>query len=152
TLFQFLLMGVNGAVLTGDLFNLFVFFEVMLAASYGLALHGSGPTRVKAGLHYIAINLAASLLFLIGVALVYGVTGTLNMADLAVRVPEVPPSDLMLLHTGAALLGIAFLTKAGMWPLCFWLPTTYSAAAAPVAAMFAILSKVGIYILLRLSF
>lgn len=151
TLFQFLLMGINGAVLTGDLFNLFVFFEVMLAASYGLVLHGSGPTRVKAGLHYIAINLAASLLFLIGVALIYGVTGTLNMADVAVRVAQVPDADLMLLHAGAALLGMAFLVKAGMWPLCFWLPTTYSAAAAPVAAVFAILSKVGIYILLRLS-
>ena len=151
TLFQLLLMGVNGAVLTGDLFNLFVFFEVMLAASYGLALHGSGPSRVKAGLHYIAINLAASSLFLIGVALVYGVTGTLNMADLAIKIPQVPEGDRMLLHAGAALLGIAFLVKAGMWPLCFWLPTTYTAAAAPVAAVFAILSKVGIYILLRLS-
>lgn len=151
TLFQFLLMGVNGAVLTGDLFNLFVFFEVMLAASYGLALHGSGPARVKAGLHYIAINLAASSLFLIGVALIYGTTGTLNMADLAARIPQVPDADRMLLHAGAALLGIAFLVKAGMWPLCFWLPTTYTAAAAPVAAVFAILSKVGIYILLRLS-
>ena len=151
TLFQLLLMGVNGAVLTGDLFNLFVFFEVMLAASYGLALHGSGPSRVKAGLHYIAINLAASSLFLIGVALVYGVTGTLNMADLAIKIPQVPDADRMLLHAGAALLGIAFLVKAGMWPLCFWLPTTYTAAAAPVAAVFAILSKVGIYILLRLS-
>ena len=83
SLFQFLLMGLNGAFLTGDLFNLFVFFEVLLAASYGLALHGSGPLRVRAGLHYIAINLAASLLFLIGVSLIYGVTGTLNMADLA---------------------------------------------------------------------
>lgn len=151
TLFQFLLMGVNGAVLTGDLFNLFVFFEVMLAASYGLALHGSGPSRVKAGLHYIVINLAASSLFLIGVALIYGVTGTLNMADLALKVPHVPQADRMLLHAGGALLGIAFLVKAGMWPLCFWLPTTYTAAAAPVAAAFAILSKVGIYILLRLS-
>ena len=86
-LFQFLLMGLNGAFLTGDLFNLFVFFEVMLAASYGLLLHGSGRARVKAGLHYIAVNLVASLLFLIGVSLIYGVTGTLNMADLAVRIP-----------------------------------------------------------------
>ena len=86
-LFQFLLMGLNGAFLTGDLFNLFVFFELLLAASYGLALHGSGTTRVKAGLHYIAVNLAASLLFLIGVSMIYGVAGTLNMADLAARMP-----------------------------------------------------------------
>src|SRR5690606_25314776 len=83
-LFLLLLMGVNGAFLTGDLFNLFVFFEVLLAASYGLALHGSGPARVKAGMHYVIINLAASSLFLIGVSLIYGITGTLNMADLAV--------------------------------------------------------------------
>ena len=87
-LFQFQLMGLNGAFLTGDLFNLFVFFEVMLAASYGLALHGSGTARVRAGLHYIAINLVASLLFLIGVSMIYGVAGTLNMADLAGRIAE----------------------------------------------------------------
>jgi multicomponent K+:H+ antiporter subunit D len=86
SLFQFLLMGLNGAFLTGDLFNLFVFFEVMLAASYGLLLHGSGPLRVKAGMHYIAVNLAAALLFLIGVSLIYGTAGTLNMADLAARI------------------------------------------------------------------
>ncbi len=83
-----MLVGVNGAFLTGDLFNLFVFFEIMLAASYGLLLHGSGPARVKAGLHYIAVNLAASSLFLIGVSLIYGAAGTLNMADLALRIPD----------------------------------------------------------------
>lgn len=149
-LFQFLLMGVNGAFLTGDLFNLFVFFELLLAASYGLALHGSGVARVKAGLHYIAINLAASLLFLIGVSLIYGVTGTLNMADLAVRIPAVTPEDRPLLEAGAGILGIVFLLKAGMWPLCFWLPTTYAAATPPVAAVFAIMTKVGAYIVLRL--
>lgn len=151
SLFQFLLMGLNGAFLTGDLFNLFVFFEIMLAASYGLALHDSGALRVRAGLHYIAINLAASLLFLIGVALIYGVTGTLNMADLAVQVPLVAEADRPLLSAGAAILGVAFLVKAGMWPLCFWLPITYMAAAPPAAAMFAILSKVGVYVLLRLT-
>ena len=117
TLFQFLLMGLNGAFLTGDLFNLFVFFEVMLAASYGLLLHGSGAFRVRAGLHYIAINLVASLLFLIGVSLIYGVVGTLNMADLAVRLATLAPENRTLFETGAAILGIAFLIKAGMWPL-----------------------------------
>ena len=151
TIFQLLLMGLNGAFLTGDLFNLFVFFEVMLAASYGLALHGSGPARVKAGMHYIAVNLVASSLFLIGVSLIYGVTGTLNMADLAQRIPQVASEDRMLLEAGAAVLGVAFLVKAGMWPLNFWLAPTYTAAAAPVAAVFAIMSKVGIYVLLRLS-
>ncbi len=149
-LFQIQLMGLYGAFLTADLFNLFVFFEVLLAASYGLMLHGSGRARVSAGLHYIAINLLASSLFLIGAALIYGVTGTLNMADLAVKIPQVPEADLGLLHTGAAILAVAFLTKAGMWPLNFWLAPAYSAASAPVAAMFAIMTKVGIYTLLRL--
>ncbi|MDE1157262.1 MAG: monovalent cation/H+ antiporter subunit D [Neorhizobium sp.] len=151
TMFQLLLMGANGAFLTGDLFNLFVFFEVMLAASYGLLLHGSGALRVKAGMHYIAINLAAALLFLIGVSLIYGTAGTLNMADLAARIPSLEPRRLMLMEAGAGVLGIAFLIKAGMWPLCFWLPTAYSAASAPVAGIFAILSKLGIYVILRLT-
>lgn len=151
SLFQFLLMGLNGAFLTGDLFSLFVFFEVLLAASYGLMLHGSGTTRVQTGLHYIAINLAASLLFLIGVSLLYAVTGTLNMADLATRIPLVPASDQTLLEAGAATLGVAFLVKAGMWPLSFWLPSAYSVAAPPVAAIFSIMSKVGVYVVLRLS-
>ncbi len=151
TLFQLLLMGINGAFLTGDLFNLFVFFEVMLAASYGLLLHGSGPVRVRAGLHYIAINLVSSLFFLIGVSLIYGVIGTLNMADLAMRLVEAEPGNRALFEAGAAILGVAFLIKAGMWPLCFWLPPAYTAAAAPVAAMFALLSKVGVYVVLRLS-
>ncbi|ACI92330.1 NADH-ubiquinone/plastoquinone (complex i), various chains domain protein [Afipia carboxidovorans OM5] len=150
-LFQLLLMGLNGAFLTGDLFNLFVFFEVLLAASYGLALHGSGSTRVTAGMHYIIVNLVASLLFLVGVSLIYSVTGTLNMADLAARIPTIRAEDRALLEAGAGVLGIAFLTKAGMWPMCFWLPGTYAAAPAPVASLFAILTKVGVYIVLRLS-
>jgi multicomponent K+:H+ antiporter subunit D len=149
-LFQIQLMGLNGAFLTADLFNLFVFFEVLLAASYGLLLHASGSARVKAGLHYIAINLVASSLFLIGAALTYGVTGTLNMADLAVKVGEVADADRGLLQAGAALLAIAFLTKAGMWPLNFWLVPAYSAAGAPVAALFVIMTKVGVYAVLRI--
>jgi multicomponent K+:H+ antiporter subunit D len=149
-LFQFLLMGLNGAFLTGDLFNLFVFFEVLLVASYGLALHGSGSARIKAGLHYVAINLSASVLFLIGVSLIYSVSGTLNMADLAARIPALAAPERALLEIGAGILGIAFLVKAGMWPLCFWLPATYSVAGAPVASVFAILTKVGAYVVLRL--
>ena len=149
-LFQLQLMGLYGAFLTADLFNLFVFFEVMLAASYGLLLHGGGAERVRAGLHYIAINLVASLLFLIGVAVLYGVTGTLNMADIATKLPDVPASDRGLLHAGAAILAIAFLAKAALWPMNFWLPPAYAAASAPAAALFAILTKVGVYALLRL--
>ncbi|MEH0194105.1 monovalent cation/H+ antiporter subunit D [Caulobacter sp. CCNWLY153] len=150
-LFLFLIMGVNGAFLTGDLFNLFVFFEIMLAASYGLALHGSGDARIRAGLTYIAINLTASLLFLIGVSLLYGVTGTLNMAEFALKVRTIAPDDRGLLHVGAAILGTAFLIKCAAWPLGFWLAPTYTAASAPSAAAFAILSKVGVYVVLRLS-
>jgi multicomponent K+:H+ antiporter subunit D len=149
-LFQFLLVGLNGAFLTGDLFNLFVFFEVLLAASYGLALHGSGSTRVKAAQHYIVINLAASLLFLVGVSVIYGASGTLNMADLAVRILSAGASDRALIEAGAGILGVAFLVKAGTWPLCFWLPATYASAAPPVACIFSILTKVGAYIVLRL--
>ncbi|AEG91693.1 monovalent cation/H+ antiporter subunit D [Ramlibacter tataouinensis] len=152
SLVQFLLAGLNGAFLTGDLFNLFVFFELLLAASYGLALHGSGAPRVRAGLHYIVINLAASLLFLVGVSLLYGMAGTLNMADLAVRLPQLPAEDRPLLEVGAATLAVAFLVKAGMWPLGFWLPATYSSSSAPAAALFCILSKVGIYAVLRIWF
>lgn len=149
-LFQIQLMGLYGAFLTADLFNLFVFFEVLLAASYGMMLHGSGRARVSAGLHYITINLLASSLFLIGAALIYGVTGTLNLADLSVKIPLVAEKDLGLLHAGAAILAVAFLAKAGMWPLNFWLVPAYSAASAPVAALFAIMTKVGAYTLLRL--
>jgi multicomponent K+:H+ antiporter subunit D len=150
-LFQIQVMGLNGAFLTGDLFNLFVFFEVMLAASYGLLLHGSGPSRVKAGLHYIAINLAASSLFLVGASLIYGVSGTLNMADLAQKIPQVAGADRPLLHAGCAILGIAFLAKAAMWPMNFWLVPAYAGASAPSGAVFALLTKVGVYVLLRLS-
>ncbi len=149
-LFQIQLMGLNGAFLTGDLFNLFVFFEVMLAASYGLQLHGSGWPRVKSGLHYIAVNLLASSLLLIGVAVLYGVVGTLSMADIAVKLPAVPLSDRGLLHAGTAVLAVAFLVKAAIWPLNAWLVPAYTAASAPVAALFAVMTKVGIYVLVRL--
>ena len=149
-LFQFQLMGLAGAFLTADLFNLFVFFEIMLAASYGLLLHGSGRARVQAGLHFIAINLAASSLFLVGVSMLYGLTGTLNMADLARSVAQVAEADRGLLHAAAGILATAFLIKAAVWPLNFWLVPAYSAATAPVGALFAIMTKVGVYAILRL--
>ena len=148
-LFQIQLMGLNGAFLTGDFFNLFVFFEVMLAASYGLQLHGSGWPRVRSGLHYIAVNLLASSLFLIGLALTYGVMGTLSMADIAAKMASVPASDRGLLHAGMATMAVAFLIKAAAWPLNAWLVPAYAAASAPVAALFAVMTKVGVYVLLR---
>lgn len=149
-LFQFQLMGLSGAFLTADLFNLFVFFEILLAASYGLLLHGSGQARVQSGLHYIAVNLFASSLFLIGTAVLYGATGTLNMADMARSIATLPAADRGLLHAGAAILAVAFLIKAGAWPLNFWLVPAYAAAVAPVGALFTVLTKVGVYALLRL--
>ena len=149
-LLQIQLMGLNGGFLTGDLFNLFVFFEVMLAASYGLQLHGAGWPRVRSGLHYIAVNLLASSLFLVGLAVMYGVLGTLSMADIAEKMALVPERDRGLLHAGAAILAVAFLIKAAIWPLNVWLVPAYTAASAPVAALFALMTKVGIYALLRL--
>jgi multicomponent K+:H+ antiporter subunit D len=149
-LFQVALMGLNGAFLTGDLFNLFVFFEVLLAASYGLQLHGSGVSRVSSGLHYIAVNLLASSLFLIGLALLYGVMGTLSMADIAAKLPSIAEKDRGILHAGSAILACAFLIKAAIWPLNSWLVPAYTASSAPVAALFALMTKVGIYALLRL--
>jgi len=151
SLFQFLTMGLNGAFLTGDLFNLFVFFEVLLAASYGLMLRGGGTERMRLGLQYVAVNLAGSILFLVGVALIYGMAGTLNMADLAGRAATLGLHERGLFDAGAAVLGVAFLIKAGSWPLNFWLPGTYSIAIAPVAAAFAMMTKVGLYAVLRLS-
>jgi multicomponent K+:H+ antiporter subunit D len=148
-LFQFQLLGINGAFLTGDLFNLFVFFEVMLIASYGLLLHGGGPRRLRAGFQYVAINLLASTLFLFAVGLIYAVLGTLNMADLAQKAPLVGPSDAALLRTGVLLLFLVFAIKAALVPLHWWLPATYAAASAPVAALFMIMTKVGVYAMLR---
>lgn len=149
SLFLFQLMGINGAFLTGDLFNLFVFFEILLIASYGLMVHGGGALRVRAGVQYVVINLVGSSLFLIAVGLIYSVTGTLNMADLALKVAEVKPADQALLHTGAMLLLLVFGVKAALVPVQFWLPGTYANAPAPVAALFAIMTKVGAYSIIR---
>jgi multicomponent K+:H+ antiporter subunit D len=150
-LYQFLLLGLNGAFLTGDLFNLFVFFEILLIASYGLLLRGEGEgaARTRATLHYVVLNLAGSSLFLIAVGILYGVTGTLNMADLAVAIAAAEDGDGALLRAGALLLLAVFALKAALLPLYFWLPAAYSNAAAPVAAMFAIMTKVGVYSILR---
>jgi multicomponent K+:H+ antiporter subunit D len=151
SLFHVQLMGVNGAFLTGDLFNLFVFFELLLIASYGLMVHGGGPARLKAGLQYISINLIGSVIFLMGLGIIYSVTGTLNMAHFAVRISQVPESDQALLAVGVSLLLVVFALKAAVVPLHFWMPATYSNAPPPVAALFSIMSKVGVYALIRFS-
>lgn len=148
-LVHFLLLGVNGAFLTGDIFNLFVFFEILLLASYALLLHGGGANRTRSGLHYVILNLAGSALFLISVAALYGLTGTLNMADMAVRVSELDADRVPLVGSAGLLLLLVFGLKAAIVPLYFWLPQAYASASAPVAAMFAIMTKVGVYTIIR---
>lgn len=149
-LFHFQLMGVIGAFLTGDAFNLFVFFEVLLIASYGLMTHAGGTRRLRAGVQYVVYNLLGSTLFLFALGTLYAVTGTLNMADLAARVAEMPPEDTALLRVGAVLLLLVFAVKAALLPLHFWLPLSYANAPLPIAALFAIMTKVGAYSILRM--
>jgi multicomponent K+:H+ antiporter subunit D len=148
-LLQFQLAGLNGAFLTADLFNLFVFFEVLLAASYALLLDGQGAARLRAGLHYVTVNLLGSSLFLIAAAMFYGIAGTLNLADLDVRLDTLPATDIGLAQVAGLLLLVVFAIKAAALPLGLWLPGTYGAASAHVAALFAIMTKVGIYAILR---
>jgi len=148
-LFQFQLLGLNGAFLTGDLFNLFVFFEVLLIASYGLMLHGQGPARLKAGVQYVVVNIVGSSLFLIALGLLYALTGTLNMADMGLRVAALGPDDQGLLRVAALLLVSVFALKAAIAPLHLWLPRTYAVTTPAVAALFAIMTKVGVYSIIR---
>ncbi|MBY0343623.1 MAG: monovalent cation/H+ antiporter subunit D [Sphingomonadales bacterium] len=148
-LFQFQLMGLNGAFLTGDLFNLFVFFEVLLIASYGLMLHGQGPARLKAAVQYVVVNLVGSALFLIALGMLYALTGTLNMADMGLRVREVAAADQGMLRIAALLLASVFALKAAVVPLHLWLVRTYAVSTPAVAALFAIMTKVGVYSLIR---
>jgi len=148
-LFQFQLMGICGAFLTGDVFNLFVFFEVLLIASYGLMIHAGGKARMRAGVQYVVMNLAGSTLFLFALGTLYASTGTLNIADLAVRIPEIPIEEAGLVRVSVILLLIVFAVKAALFPVQFWLPATYANAPAPVAALFAIMTKVGAYAILR---
>ncbi len=148
-LFQFQLMGIAGAFLTGDVFNLFVFFEVLLIASYGLMIHGGGRDRMRAGLQYVVMNLAGSTLFLFALGTLYASTGTLNIADLALRLEEIPVEEAALVRVAAMLLMIVFAVKAALFPVQFWLPGAYANAPAPVAALFAIMTKVGAYAVIR---
>ena len=149
-LFQFQLMGIFGAFLTGDVFNLFVFFEVLLIASYGLMIHGGGAVRLRVGVQYVVYNLLGSTLFLFALGTIYAVTGTLNMADLAVRVAELPADDTAMIRVAAILLLLVFAVKAALIPLHFWLPATYAEAPAPVAALFAVMTKIGAYAIIRI--
>ena len=150
-LFQFQLVGLNGAFLTGDIFNLFVFFEVLLIASYGLLLSGGRGLRLRIGLHYVVFNVSASTVFLIALGLLYAVLGTLNMAEIGQRLTELPPSHLKLAKAALGLLLVVFCAKAALLPLYLWLPESYARAPAAVAALFVIMTKVGLYAVLRVS-
>jgi len=146
-LYHALLMGVNGAFLTGDLFNLYVWFEVMLIASFVLLVLGRSRNQLRGGVQYVVINLFSSLCFLAAVGLIYGATGTLNMADLATKLPQL---NVGLVTTISMLFLIAFGIKAALFPLFFWLPPAYPTAPIAIAALFAgLLTKVGVYALIR---
>jgi len=148
-LFLFQVMGINGAFLTGDLFNLFVFFEILLIASYALLIHGGGKEKTKAGFHYVTLNLIGSALFLVALGTLYGTMGSLNMADMAAKVGLLLPEDRILAKTGGLLLLLVFSLKSALLPLHFWLPKTYTAASASVVALFAVMTKVGFYSICR---
>ena len=148
-LYQFQLMGIMGAFLTGDLFNLFVFFEVLLIASYGLMIHSGGNVRLRAGVQYVLFNLLGSTLFLFALGAIYAETGTLNMADLAQRVQLISADATVGIRVASVLLLLVFAIKAAVVPLHFWLPSSYAEAPAPVAALFAIMTKVGAYAIIR---
>ncbi|MCF2869553.1 monovalent cation/H+ antiporter subunit D [Octadecabacter sp. G9-8] len=148
-LFQFQLMGIMGAFLTGDLFNLFVFFEVLLIASYGLMIHAGGNERLRAGVQYVLFNLLGSTLFLFALGAIYAETGTLNMADLAQRADLIGAESTVGIRVAAVLLLLVFAIKAALVPLHFWLPSSYAEAPGPVAALFAIMTKVGAYAIIR---
>jgi len=148
-LFQILLAGVCGAFLTGDLFNLYVWFEVMLIASFGLLVLGGNKAQFDGGIKYVALNLVSTVLFLSGIGLLYGMTGTLNMADLHVAVRE--SEDKGLLTVISAMFIVAFGIKAAVFPLFFWLPASYHTPPVAISAVFAgLLTKVGVYALIRM--
>ena len=139
--------GVSAAFLTGDLFNLFVAFEVMLMASYVLITLGGRADQVRSGMTYVVISLVASTLFLASLALVYAATGTVNLADLGPKIAALPDGFRSAL---AVLLIVVFGIKAAIFPLFFWLPDSYPTAPTPVTAVFAgLLTKVGVYAIIR---
>jgi multicomponent Na+:H+ antiporter subunit D len=147
-LYQALLLGVNGSFLTGDLFNLYVWFEVMLMSSFVLVALPGGRSQLEAAVKYLTLNFIASAFFLVGLGVLYGTHGTLNMADLAVKTAESTQGGLVL--SSAVLFLIAFGIKAGVFPFYFWLPSSYHVTPTPVAALFAgLLTKVGVYACIR---
>ncbi len=148
-LFNVLIGGVTGAFITGDLFNLYVWFEVMLISSFGLLVLGGTKEQIDGGVKYVTLNLISTILFLSGIGLLYGITGTLNMADLARTLPQVENQGLVTVI--AMMFLVAFGVKAAVFPLFFWLPAAYHTPAFSVSAVFAgLLTKVGVYALIRM--
>ena len=148
TFLNMLIAGVVGAFLTGDLFNLYVWFEVMLISTFALLVLGGDKVQLDGAVKYVAINLISTVLLLTAIGLIYGLTGTLNMADLSQRVPEVANQSLVAVV--AVLFLIAFGIKAAVFPLYFWLPASYHTLPVSVTAVFAaLMTKVGIYALIR---
>lgn len=147
-LYLLLIFGVNGAFMTGDLFNLYVWFEVMLISSFVLTALGGEKAELEGGLKYVCLNLLASALFLIGAGILYGKLGTLNMADIAYKLASSPDSEWVI--SSSMLLLVAFGLKAGIFPFFFWLPASYHTPPPAVSAIFAgLLTKVGVYALIR---
>ena len=147
-LVQVLLMGVCGAFLTGDLFNLYVWFEVMLIASFVLLVIGGERAQLEGGVKYVVLNLVSSAIFLAAAGITYGTVGTLNFADLAQRLPALPQPGVA--RTLAMLLLVAFGIKAAIFPLFFWLPASYHTPPVAVTTLFSgLLTKVGVYALIR---
>ena len=145
---MFLLVGVNGAFTTGDIFNLFVFIEVLLMSSYMLIVHGGEKPQLRESIKYLLVNIISSALFVSAVAYLYSVTGTLNMADLAVKIPQIESTGILTLIAVMFLLVFGF--KASIFPLYFWLPGSYYAPPTPILALFgALLTKVGVYAIMR---
>ena len=139
--------GVFNAFIAGDLFNLYVSFEILLVASYVLITVGGTELRIRAGITYIVVSLVSSVIFLAAIAMIYGATGTVNIAQLSVRLAELPADVQLMLHV---MLLVAFGIKAAVFPLSFWLPDSYPTAPAPVTAVFAgLLTKVGVYAIMR---
>lgn len=147
-LLQFLLMGINGAFLTGDIFNLYVWFEVMLISSFVLLALGGKREQLEGAIKYVTLNLLSSAIFLAAVGILYGIVGTLNMADLARKIPLVEQKELVTVVS--FLFMVAFGIKAAVFPLFFWLPASYHTPPIAVSAIFAgLLTKVGVYALIR---
>ncbi|ANU11525.1 electron transfer [Planococcus antarcticus DSM 14505] len=144
----FLMVGVNGAFTTGDIFNLFVFVEVLLMASYTLIVHGGEKPQLRESIKYLLVNIISSALFVAAVAFLYSVTGTLNMADLAVKIPQIEETGILTVI--AVMFLVVFGFKAAIFPLYFWLPGSYYTPPIPILALFgALLTKVGVYAIMR---